>query len=158
MQWSKPRERNININIGQAWRSCLQKYLLTLWRKTRLAKAQQQILPLETICSKPLYQTINAHSKAIGCPMEFLYYPLLSITAGCMGVRHTHKWWVEGASHYLDSSWCQKRRKEDTSLLKTIKAVIWYSRITERLLWRRYKKTPISNRSILLRRTSLSFE
>ena len=49
--------------------------------KTRLAKAQQQILPLDAICSKPLYQTINAHSKAIGCPMEFLYYPLLSITA-----------------------------------------------------------------------------
>ncbi len=55
--------------------------------KTRLAKAQQQTLPLEDVCSKPLYETLNAHSKAIGCPMEFLYYPLLSITAGCMGVR-----------------------------------------------------------------------
>lgn len=55
--------------------------------QARLKSAQEQVLPLDEICSWSVRRTIKAHAEAIGCPNEFIFYPLLGIAAGCMGVR-----------------------------------------------------------------------
>lgn len=55
--------------------------------RSKLVKAQSTCLPFDTILSEPLVGVGVALSDAIGCPIEFILLPLLTIIAGCMGVN-----------------------------------------------------------------------
>ena len=72
--------------------------------ESRIAAAQSEVLDLNDICSDQICRTIQAHASAIGCPNEFLLYPLLSVAAGCMGVRSSikvHDGWTEPSILWL---------------------------------------------------------
>ena len=60
--------------------------MATSFRK-KLEKAQSTCLPFESILSESLLCVCVALSDAIGCPIEFIFFPLLTIIAGCMGVN-----------------------------------------------------------------------
>ena len=55
--------------------------------RNKLVKAQSTCLPFDTILSEPLVGVGAALSDAIGCPIEFIVLPLLTIIVGCMGVN-----------------------------------------------------------------------
>ena len=52
-----------------------------------MEKAQSTCLPFETVLSGSLFCVCVALSDAIGCPIEFIVFPLLTMIAGCMGVN-----------------------------------------------------------------------
>ena len=54
--------------------------------RRKLVKAQSACLQFDNIFSEPLVGVGVALSDAIGCPIEFVVFPLLTIIAGCMGV------------------------------------------------------------------------
>ncbi len=53
----------------------------------RLQEANQRRLPLQQYLSAPLHRLVNCHADAIGAPVEFIFYPLLTAVASCMGVN-----------------------------------------------------------------------
>ena len=55
--------------------------------RNKVTKAQTTCLPFDTILCEPLVGICTALSDAIGCPMEFIFLPLLTIIAGCMGIN-----------------------------------------------------------------------
>ena len=55
--------------------------------RSKLVKAQNICLPFDNILSEPLVGVGVALSDTIGCPIEFILLPLLTIIAGCMGVN-----------------------------------------------------------------------
>ena len=63
-------------------------------------KAQSTCIEYGTIFSEPLIGMCVALSDAIGCPLEFVIFPLLTIIAGCMGINaHVaiNQMWTEPA-------------------------------------------------------------
>ena len=52
--------------------------------KVKLQKAQSSCIEFDKIASVPL---VAALSDAIGCPVEFIFFPLLTIVAACMGIN-----------------------------------------------------------------------
>ena len=55
--------------------------------KTKLQRAQSHCLDFSCILSEPLVGLCTALSDAIGCPFEFIFFPLLTIVAACMGIN-----------------------------------------------------------------------
>lgn len=55
--------------------------------KVKLQKAQCLCLDFSNIASEPLVGMCTALSDAIGCPIEFIFFPLLTIVAACMGIN-----------------------------------------------------------------------
>lgn len=55
--------------------------------KDKLRKAQSTCLDFSSLASKPLVGVCTALSDAIGCPVEFIFFPLLTIVAACMGIN-----------------------------------------------------------------------
>ena len=53
---------------------------------TKLVKAQSMCVEYGTIFLEALVGMCVALSDAIGCPLEFIIFPLLTIIAGCMGI------------------------------------------------------------------------
>ena len=67
---------------------------------TKLVKAQSTCVEYGTFFSEPLVGMCVALSDAIGCPLEFIIFPLLTIVAGCMGINaHVaiNQMWIEAA-------------------------------------------------------------
>ena len=54
---------------------------------TKLMRAQSTCVEFESVLSVPLLAMCVALSDAIGCPLEFIIFPLLIIVAGCMGIN-----------------------------------------------------------------------
>lgn len=54
---------------------------------TKLMKAQSTCVQYGTVFSEPLVVMCVALSDAIGCPLELIIFPLLTIIAGCMGIN-----------------------------------------------------------------------
>lgn len=54
---------------------------------TKLIKAQSTCVEFGNVLSEPLVGMCVALSDAIGCPLEFIVFPLLTIIAGCMGIN-----------------------------------------------------------------------
>ena len=54
---------------------------------TKLMRAQSTCVEFESVLSVPLLAMCVALSDAIGCPLEFIIFPLLTIVAGCMGIN-----------------------------------------------------------------------
>ena len=55
--------------------------------KDKLQKVQSTCLDFSNITSEPLVGVCTALSDAIGCPVESIFFPLLTIIAACMGVN-----------------------------------------------------------------------
>ena len=66
---------------------------------TKLVKAQTTCIEYGSI-SEPLVGMCVALSDTIGCPLEFIIFPLLTIVAGCMGINARiaiNQMWTEPA-------------------------------------------------------------
>lgn len=55
--------------------------------QSRMKAAQDINFELSNMCGPNSSATIDAHSKAIGAPHPFIFYPLLTVIAACMGVK-----------------------------------------------------------------------
>jgi len=53
----------------------------------KLATAQSNTLDFSNILSQNLVKLTTALADAVGCPVEFLFFPLLTIVASCIGVN-----------------------------------------------------------------------
>ena len=63
-------------------------------------KGTESCVEYGTIFSEPLVGMCVAFLDAIGCPLEFIIFPLLTIIAGCMGINaHVaiNQMWTEPA-------------------------------------------------------------
>ena len=68
--------------------------------KARITNAQNIKLDWERVCSPTLLRTLSAHADAIGAPKEYIFFPLLTVTASFMGVNacmHINSEWQEPA-------------------------------------------------------------
>ena len=55
--------------------------------KAKLQRAQSTCIELSGIISEPLFGLCTSLADAIGCPVEFIFFPLLTIVASCMGIN-----------------------------------------------------------------------
>ena len=55
----------------------------------KLVKAQSSCLDLADVLTPTVVVLINALADAIGCPVEFIFFPLLTIIASCVGINGT---------------------------------------------------------------------
>ena len=55
--------------------------------QAKLVKAQSNCVDFSTVLCDPLLALCVALSDAIGCPLKFIVFPLLTIAAACMGVN-----------------------------------------------------------------------
>ena len=55
--------------------------------KARISKAQGIKLKWNDICKPTLLKTIAAHADAVGAPKEYVFFPLLTVTASFMGIN-----------------------------------------------------------------------
>ncbi len=62
---------------------------MTAMLQAKLHKAMANRLDLSSVMSAPLHQLVTANCDAIGCPPEFIFYPLLTSTAAFMGTNAT---------------------------------------------------------------------
>ena len=53
----------------------------------QLQKAQAARIDLTSVLSPGLHKIITANADAIGAPLEFIFYPLLTATASFMGTN-----------------------------------------------------------------------
>lgn len=51
----------------------------------RVAKAQSNNLDIDAVVTEAMKKVIKANADAIGSPLEFIFFPLLSISAHFMG-------------------------------------------------------------------------
>ena len=63
----------------------------------KLATAQSNTLDFSNILSPNLVKLTTALADAVGCPVEFLFVPLLTIVASCIGVNGSIQIWQEPA-------------------------------------------------------------
>jgi len=63
----------------------------------KLATAQSNTLDFSNILSPSLVKLTTALADAVGCPVEFLFFPLLTIVASCIGVNGSIQIWQEPA-------------------------------------------------------------
>ena len=54
--------------------------------KSRIAKVQEITFEKSMLDNKVLEDMLTAHAQAVGCPEEFILFPLLTACAYCMGV------------------------------------------------------------------------
>ena len=84
--------------LSMAAQACTRK--ITADMKARISKAQGVKLNWNNSCSSKLLNTITAHSEAVGGPKEYIFFPLLTVSASFMGVhaRMSIKLMKNGAS------------------------------------------------------------
>ena len=103
-----------------------QHYLLSLQMSTpfhaKLMKAQSTCVQYATVFSEPL--VCMCVSDAIGCPLEFIIFPLLTIIAGCMGINaHVaiNQMWTEPAIiWFIVAANKGQKKNSSTKIEKTI--------------------------------------
>ena len=66
--------------------------------KARISKAQGIKLKWDEICSPILLKTVGAHADAVGAPKEYVFFPLLTVSASFMGVN---------ARININDEWCE---------------------------------------------------
>ncbi len=94
----------------------------TMSLQQRIQEAQSSRLDISSLISRPLYQLVSAHAHAIGCPVEFVFYPILSATASCIGVNghiRIHSSWCEPAIMWFVVA--AKKGEKKTAALKVVK-------------------------------------
>jgi hypothetical protein len=55
--------------------------------KARISKAQGITLKWDEVCSPTLLKAVGAHADAVGAPKEYVFFPLLTVSASFMGVN-----------------------------------------------------------------------
>ena len=83
---SNPCPRGINALIIAA-RERVNYTVMATPFKVKLQKAQFSCIEFDKIASVPLVGMCTAPSNAIGCPVEFIFFPLLTIVAARMGIN-----------------------------------------------------------------------
>ena len=68
-----------------AAQACSRKF--TAYMKARISKAQGVKLNWNKACSFELLNTLSAHAEAVGAPKEYIFFPLLTVSASFMGVN-----------------------------------------------------------------------
>ena len=79
-------------------------------------------LPLATILSNPLMKLITPLADAIGCPIELIFFPLLTIVASCIGINgliYINETWQEPAVMWFIIAANKGQKK--TAALKQLK-------------------------------------
>lgn len=92
-----------------------------------LEKAQERRIDFSTtkILSEDLLELLNAHADAIGVPIEFILWPLLTATASFMGINahiQVNHEWSEPAIIWMVIA--AKKGEKKTAALKRIKKPI----------------------------------
>lgn len=98
---------------------------LTASEKSKVEKAQRVQLNWENACSEELLKTVTAHSEAIGAPIHYIFFPLLTVAASFMGVNATIKIndeWPEPAILWNVVA-ARKGEKKTAALKRLLKAV-----------------------------------
>jgi hypothetical protein len=67
-----------------AAQACTRK--VTADTKARISEVQRVKLNWNS-CSSTLLNTITAHTEAVGAPKEYIFFPLLTVSASFMGVN-----------------------------------------------------------------------
>ena len=60
---------------------------ITADMKGRISKAQGVKFNWNNSCSSKLLNAITAHTEAVGAPNEYIFFPLLTVSASFMGVN-----------------------------------------------------------------------
>ena len=68
-----------------AAQACTRKITADL--KARISRAQGVKLKWSSCCNNELLKTITAHAEAVGAPKEYIFFPLLTVSASFMGVN-----------------------------------------------------------------------
>ena len=55
--------------------------------KARISKAQGIKLKWKDTCTPKLLKTVSAHAEAVGAPKEYIFFPLLTVSASFMGIN-----------------------------------------------------------------------
>ena len=55
--------------------------------KARISKAQGIKLNWADTCTPTLLKTVSAHAEAVGSPKEYIFFPLLTVSASFMGIN-----------------------------------------------------------------------
>ena len=100
-------------------------------------KAQSTCLEFSSLVSEPLVGVCTALSDAIGFPMEFIFFPLLTIVAACMGVNAHVK--VNPIWHEPAILWfiiAANKGQKKTAALKLLKKPLLDIEYREAKLWR----------------------
>lgn len=85
--------------------------------------------------SEPLVGVCTALSDALGCPMEFIFLPLLTIVAACMGINaHVKVIWYEPAILWFIIA--ANKGQEKTATLRLLKKPLLDIEHREAELWR----------------------
>lgn len=105
--------------------------------KDKLQKAQSTCLDFSSLASEPLVGVCTALSDAIGCPVEFIFYPLLTIVAACMGINahvKVNPIWYEPAILWFIIAANKGQKK--TAALRLLKKPLLDIEHREAELWR----------------------
>ena len=101
-------------------------------------KGKKHLCWYSTVLCEPLLMLCITMSDAIGCPLEFIVFPLLTFAAACMGVNLCscgHQWDVERTSHHL-VHWSLKGQKK-TAAFRLLKKPFEETEHMEAEKWRR---------------------
>ena len=102
----------------------------------RLRNANSHRLELTRYTSPALYRLIAANADAIGAPEEFIFYPLLTAVASCMGVNgyvRINDSWTEPSILWLIVA--AKKGEKKTAALRIIRKPIEQLETTLREQW-----------------------
>lgn len=88
----------------------------------KLSAANEKRLDLSTCLSRPLHRLVTCQADALGVPPEFIFYPLLTSIAACIGVKGCIKinpMWYEPSILWLVVA--AKKGEKKTAALKVIR-------------------------------------
>ena len=68
---------------------------ITADMKARISKAQGAKLNWKNHCSSKLLKTITTHTEAVGAPKEYVFFPLLTVSASFMARMDINEEWSE---------------------------------------------------------------
>ena len=102
--------------------------------QAKLTKAQNNCVDFPSVLCEPLLALCVAMSDAIGCPLEFIVFPLITISAACMGANaHVaiNEMWKEPAILWLIVASKDKRRLQLFDYLRNLlkRLSVWNQKI-----------------------------
>lgn len=109
--------------------------------QAKLIKTQTNCVDFPTVLCEPLLALHVAMSDAIGCPLEFIVFPLLTFSAACMGVNaHVaiNEMWKEPTILWLIVA--SNKRQKKTAALRLLKKPLEQIECMEAENWRRQQK------------------
>ena len=94
--------------------------------KVKLQRAQSSCISFSSIASEPLVGLCTPLTDAIGCPVKFIFFPLLTIVAACMAINAQVK---------VNPLWSTKAKK-DSCTLRLMKKPLLDIEQKEAEIWR----------------------